>query len=261
MMQAAVLASGSNGNSVYLETENTRLLVDSGVSARKIHDRLMKFNRSESKIDAILITHDHLDHVYGVRVLARKFGVPVFLNQPTREKARRALRGVNSIEIVRTGEDFNFKDVHIQTIPVPHDSAEAMGFVVTGGGVSLGVFTDLGTATPAVERAIPKLDALVLETNYDPELLRNGPYPKDLQARIRGEKGHLSNEQAADLCGRLASPKLQVVYCAHLSAENNSPNLAYREMRRKLSARPDLRHVRVLMTSRRTVSRMTTISA
>lgn len=259
-LSTAVLASGSNGNAVYVETPRTRVLIDSGVSARQVELRLRKLRRDVRELDAVFVTHDHMDHVSGVRVLARRFNLPVFLNRATLDAAHRSLRGVKNPEVIRAGEEFDFQGITIRTVPVPHDSAEAMCYVLEFSGISLGVFTDLGVATREVRTAVSQLDGLVLETNYDPEKLRIGRYPRELKRRIRGNQGHLSNVQAAELCRDCASSRLQVLYCAHLSAENNHPDLVLRTLHQTLASRRDLDHVRLLLTSRRTVSALTTLT-
>jgi phosphoribosyl 1,2-cyclic phosphodiesterase len=249
VIEIVALASGSNGNAAYVETGSARLLIDCGISALQLEKRLRLFGRDARSIDAILVTHDHLDHVAGIRALARRHRLRVLLNEPTLVNARTCLRGVHTVEVFPTGEHREVGATVIRSVPVSHDAAESVGYVIESEGVAAGIFTDLGVATQEVEREVSRVDALVLETNHDLDRLMTGRYPEELRSRVASDLGHLSNRQAADLVRAHAAPRLRHLLCAHLSAENNTPSLVTDELERALGTRQDL-ETHVHLTSR-----------
>ncbi len=227
------LQSGSNGNSVYIEAAGVRLLVDAGISGVEMQRRLATQGIDARDIDGLLISHDHSDHVRCMGVYHRKFGIPVYVTNQTINTAHRRVR-LGTFEEVRTfvpGASLKFGPVTVETIPTPHDSVDSVGFIVDDGQCRLGVLTDLGHPFDALKDALNSLDAVLLESNYDPQMLEDGPYPVMLQQRIRGPGGHLSNHEAAELLQRAFRGQLKWACLAHLSEHNNEPNLALRTHR------------------------------
>ena len=236
-MIAISLQSGSNGNCIYVEAGGKRLLFDAGISGLRAQQRLEALGKDIRTVDAVIISHDHSDHVSCAGVYQRKFGLPVFISEPTLKAAQRG-RGLGRLGEIRhfdAGQEMIFGDVAVQTQPTPHDAADGVVFVIDDGKRRLGVLTDLGHVFDALPDLVASLDAVFIESNYDPDMLANGPYPPELQERILGDHGHISNFEAAELLARAASPKLQWACLAHLSEHNNTPELALRTHREILS--------------------------
>lgn len=229
-MRVIVLQSGSNGNCTYVEAGGQRLLFDAGISGRQAQLRLAQFGRAATDIDGLLISHDHSDHVRSMGIFHRKFGTPVHITTPTYQAACRTRRiGVmHDVQHFIAGETLRFGALSIETLPTPHDGADGVGFIVDDGAVRFGILTDLGFVFPELERALETLDAVLLESNYDPMMLAAGPYPEFLKARIQGQGGHLSNAEAARLIARAAGGRLQWACIGHLSEHNNCPEIALR---------------------------------
>lgn len=224
-MRVCLLASGSKGNAVYIESRRSRILIDAGLSARELSARLQVIGVAGEDLDAILITHEHADHCRGIGPIARRFALPVFIHPET----RRALPSHGRIEDVRefeTGAPFCFGDLQIETFPLTHDAAAPVGYVIETDEGKIGIATDLGIATRLVIQRLQGCRALVLESNHDEEMLRDGPYPWPLKQRIRSQHGHLSNTECSRLLGDLLGSNLESVFLAHLSEVNNLPSLA-----------------------------------
>jgi phosphoribosyl 1,2-cyclic phosphodiesterase len=224
------LQSGSNGNAIYVEADGVRLLFDAGLSGRMAQQRLAGFGRDIREVDALILSHDHADHVRCAGIWQRKFGLPIHATAGTWRAAAPWQGRVEDVRPFRPGDRLEFGRVTVHTLPTPHDGAEGVAFVVEADNRRLGILTDLGHPFPGLERWLERVDAAYLESNYDPEMLAHGPYTPALQARIRGGGGHLSNDEAAALvqsCRR----KPRWIALAHLSAENNSPQVALRTNR------------------------------
>ncbi len=260
MLRVAVLASGSNGNAVYVESERTRLLIDAGVSAKRIEERLRHVGRGASNLDAVLLTHEHADHVAGLRVLCRLHRLPLLGNAATFEAAPAQVREVERREEFAAGDRFRIGDCEVTTVRVSHDAADPVCFVIESRGVRFGVFTDLGVPGTDVEREIASLDGAVVETNHDAEMLRAGPYPEILKARIASDRGHLSNAQAGRLVAEHATERLSVVFLGHLSEENNTGMRALEAVRRAISERGALARVRPVLASRHATTPLVAVS-
>lgn len=219
------MASGSKGNSMLVESGRTRLLIDAGLSARELRRRLELIGVAAESLDALLITHEHGDHVRGLGPLVRQLELPVYLQADL----ARNLADVGHAKLVREfvdGEDFTIKDLTICPFAVTHDSLAPVGFTLAGESGKLGVATDLGIATRLVIERLQNCQALVLETNHDEELLRDGPYPWALKQRVRSNHGHLSNNAGSALLRALLWQGLEKVFLGHLSETNNRPELA-----------------------------------
>lgn len=236
-MRFSVLASGSGGNACYVETACARVLVDAGLSCRETIRRLGALGVDPASLHALVITHEHTDHISGAGPLARRFQLPVYMNGPTFRKGLRALGAVTSPVPILTGQTVTVNDLFIETFTKCHDAADPMGLVLCSEGARLGIITDLGRSTRVVEDRLRGCRALVVEFNHDEEMLEDGPYPLELKRRIRGDHGHLSNRQAARLVSALAHPDLAWVIPAHLSEINNEPGRALKAVQDALAGR------------------------
>lgn len=217
-MRAISLGSGSKGNCTLIVSSTTALLVDAGFGVKETEARLERVGFRPDQLSAILITHEHGDHAQGAGRLSRAFSLPVYASQGTATGAK-----LDDATILRDGEGFSVGDICVTPVLVAHDAREPIQFVFESSDVRLGICTDLGSVTPHVVRQFKDLDGLLLEANYDPEMLANGPYPPRLKARVGGHHGHLSNEQAAQLLQQVMSDRLRQLVACHLSEKNNSP--------------------------------------
>jgi len=224
-VKLSVLGSGSGGNCTYIETAKRRILVDAGFGIRSLRRRFNEAGLEPERIDAILITHGHTDHVSGVEGLSRHFGAPVYASEGTRDEAY-SLQKIDNVTTFKSGDSFVIKDVQVTTFSTPHDSAEAVGFRLSNGEVTGLLATDLGRITPTVESHSRGCDWLVLESNHDEELLKLGPYPWMLKRRVLGDHGHLSNRSLADFLIEGFDGSALHLFLAHLSRQNNAPELA-----------------------------------
>ena len=238
-LRFAILGSGSRGNAALIECGNTRLMLDSGFSARETMARLARLDRDHETLTAILITHEHGDHCRGVASCARRFGVPVWMTAGTFSALKGQFDGTEDIRLINPHESFAVGDIEVRPFPVPHDAREPCQFVFSDGGARLGFLTDIGSITAHVVEMLSDCDALVLECNHDARLLRDGPYPPSLKARIAGEHGHLENGVAAELLARIVSARLRYVAAAHLSETNNTPALAQAALARAMGCEPE----------------------
>ena len=232
-MKICLLASGSKGNSILVESGKTRLLIDAGLSARELRKRLDSVDVEAESLDALLITHEHGDHVRGLGPLVRQLDLPVYLQTDLARK----LPDVGKPECVQEfvdGEEFTIKDLTIRPFAITHDCLAPVGFTLDGELGKVGVATDLGIVTRLVTECLQDCRALVLETNHDEELLRDGPYPWKLKQRVRSNHGHLSNNAAGNLLQSLLWNGLETVFLGHLSETNNRPNLAVEVVREVL---------------------------
>lgn len=228
-----VLASGSKGNSLYVSTGDSAVLVDCGLSAKQTLLRLELRGLSPHKIKAILITHEHGDHLRGVRVLAKRLRIPALATERT-WAAGRDTRGTRH-QAIKAGEEFQVDGLSIHPFTISHDAADPVGMVISAGTSRLGLATDLGVVTKLVKARLAGCQGLILEHNHDLDMLARGPYPHWLKQRVRSRDGHLSNEQGAQLLAELHHQQLQQVLLAHLSETNNSPELARQAAARVLS--------------------------
>ena len=238
-MRFAILGSGSRGNAALIEGGRSSLLLDCGFSARETVARLERHDRHHSRLSAILITHEHNDHCRGVASCARRFGVPVWMTAGTWSALKGQFDGEADIHIINPHEKFAVGDIEVQPFPVPHDAREPCQFVFSDGDSRFGFLTDIGSITAHVEEMLSDCDALVLECNHDARMLRDGPYPPSLKARIAGEHGHLDNAAASELLARVVSSRLRYVAAAHLSETNNTPALAQAALARAIGCEPE----------------------
>jgi phosphoribosyl 1,2-cyclic phosphodiesterase len=222
------LQSGSNGNSIYVEAGDVRLLFDAGLSGIQLETRLARFGRSAAGLDALFISHDHSDHVRGAGVFVRKFGMPLYVTPRTLavSKRRMQLGALAEVAHFRAGDRVRIRHVTVETVATPHDAVDGAVFVVDDGERRVGICTDLGHVFDDLRSLVASVDGLYLESNYDEGMLERGRYPYVLKKRIRGPGGHIANREAAELVARHATSRLQWLCLAHLSEENNTPELA-----------------------------------
>lgn len=232
-MLTCALQSGSNGNSIYVEAGDVRLLFDAGISGRKARERLAEHGREIRDVQAVILSHRHSDHTSSAGTLHRLFKLPLYATPATRHAIAPFAGKLTDVRRFLPGDTLEFGDVRVHTLPTPHDAAESVAFVVEHEQVRLGVFTDLGHPFAMLRCALREVHAAYLESNYDVEMLANGTYPPALKARISGDGGHLSNDEAAAL---LASRRIRPrwIALAHLSEHNNEPELALRTHRQVL---------------------------
>lgn len=235
MLELCTLASGSSGNSLLVTDGTTHILIDAGISCRRICTALQGLGVAPGQLSGILITHEHTDHVAGVATLVKRFSLPIYTSDGTAQAlCRRVAVPQELIHTIRPGDSLDLGTLAVESFPTPHDTAQSVGYTVSAGGRKAAVVTDLGYVTHAVERGIQGAHLLLAEANYEPEWLQSGPYPYFLKARIQGERGHLSNRAGAELACLGAEAGAATVVLAHLSKENNTPQRAYDTVRSAL---------------------------
>lgn len=232
-----ILGSGSAGNCAYIETSQTRLLIDAGFSPRQIRKRLESIGRAPETLDGIVVTHEHSDHVQGLAGLGVKLGIPVYCNRLTREVLEYQLKEKLPCRQFETGASFEVGDVLVETFSIPHDAQDPVGFLLRTSGANFGFLTDLGHATRLVLERVRSANVLVLEANHDIKMLQDCPHrPWSLKQRILGRHGHLSNEAAADTVQQVMSADLRYLFLGHLSRQCNHPDLARNAVKSRLES-------------------------
>lgn len=228
------LNSGSNGNCIYVEDEGEGLLFDAGISGKRTAERLALHGRDVRDVRAVIITHDHADHIRCAGILSRKFGLPVYMTRRTHQAGQRWCRlgRIADLRFFRPHQALRFGPLTVRTRPTPHDAAEPVAVTVSSCGRRVGILTDLGCVFDGLAGMIGSLDAAFLESNYDPDMLATGPYPQAVKRRIAGAGGHLSNAEAAELVAAAGNGRLQWVALSHLSEVNNTAELALTTFRR-----------------------------
>ncbi len=230
-----ILGSGSSGNCAYLETDDTRILIDAGFSLRQIRERLATIGRTPENLTGILVTHEHSDHVQGLPRLTARHQIPVYCNRPTREAFEFQSKTKLNARTFATGDSFEIGSMGVESFSIPHDAQDPVGFLVRVSGVNFGFLTDLGHATKLVLERVRCANVLVLESNHDIKMLQECPHrPWSLKQRILGRHGHLSNAAAADAAQEIMSAELRHLYLGHLSRECNHPELAATVMSARL---------------------------
>jgi len=225
-LKLTVLGSGSEGNSILISNNDESILIDAGFSGVRLAERMKQVGLDLDNVMGLLLTHEHSDHIRGAGVISRRHNIPVFATAGTFKKGKAKLGNLIEFTEISGGNEFMIGDFRIQPYDISHDAMEPVGYVVETAGAKIGVCTDSGCVTHLMRDKLKLCDALVLEMNHDPTMLLAGPYPWELKQRIRSRTGHLSNETAAELLTELWHPKLKHVFLAHLSQENNLPQLA-----------------------------------
>jgi phosphoribosyl 1,2-cyclic phosphodiesterase len=252
----SVLASGSRGNSTLVQSSSTRILVDAGISCRETFKRMKTAGEDPHSLSAILITHEHTDHVCGLLVMARKLKIPVFMTGATHQAWSRAMRDANGerpqlafLELFSSGHSFHIGDIAVTPFTIPHDAVDPVGFTFRTEGIKIGIATDLGRLLANVKDNLRGCDLLVIESNHDLEMLRNGPYPWSVKQRVGSPTGHLSNEKLAEFFATDYDGCASYIVLAHLSELNNHPERARREAEKALGVRRTLLHNRVMLAA------------
>jgi phosphoribosyl 1,2-cyclic phosphodiesterase len=253
-VSVSVLASGSRGNSAIVSSSRTKILVDAGISCRETFKRMRAQGDDPRTLSAILITHEHSDHVYGLAVLARKFQVPVFMTGATHQAWARSLRDeagevpqLARLELFSAGHSFLVGDIAVTPFTIPHDAVDPVGLTFRADGIKVGIATDLGYMPPNVCDQLRGCDVLVVESNHDLEMLRGGPYPWSVKQRVGSPTGHLSNDKLAKFLCTEYDGNASYIVLAHLSELNNHPEIARGAAEKALGRRQTLLHNRVVL--------------
>lgn len=231
------LASGSKGNCIYFGTQHTKILIDAGLSTKQTIEKLAEINVDISEIDAILVSHEHSDHIQGLKVMANKKGIPVFANTETAKGIVAAFGDCPQFKIFTTGETFEFGDLEIHPFTVPHDTLDPVAFTIRSGNKKYGFCTDLGFATSLVQIQLRDCECLYLESNHQVSMVHASPRPQVYKQRVLGRTGHLSNEACGNLLAELVHPGLKHVHLAHLSSECNTPETAIETVKNILKSK------------------------
>jgi phosphoribosyl 1,2-cyclic phosphodiesterase len=225
-MRFSVLGSGSKGNSLYIESGKTSILIDAGFSGKEIAGRLAVHGREMEALDGLFLTHEHGDHIQGAGVISRRCTLPVYANEGTFRGSEKKLGKLHKRIEFETGSVIELRDLYVRSFAISHDTLDPVGYLISDGKVSVACCTDTGKVSHLISRRLGNCDAVVLEFNHDPVMLKNGPYPLFLQQRVRSSHGHLANEDAASFLQSLLHDNLQHIVLAHLSETNNTPDLA-----------------------------------
>ena len=230
MFNFCSLYSGSSGNSLFVESENTKLLVDAGVSSKKIEEALANLEIDPTSIDGILITHEHSDHVQGLGTFAKKFNLPVSVNEKTLDAMPKQKEKISekNIKLFNINEKFEIGDLKVKPFSIPHDAANPCGFNIFKDDKKISIATDIGHMTNGILKNLEDSIFIMLESNYDPEVLKYSKYPYQLKTRIAGPDGHLSNDLAGKTISYLLNSGLKQAVLGHLSKQSNFPELAYK---------------------------------
>jgi phosphoribosyl 1,2-cyclic phosphodiesterase len=255
-VSVSVLASGSRGNSAIICSSRTKILVDAGISCRETFKRMKAAGDDPHSLSAILITHEHSDHVYGLAVLARKLNIPVFMTGATHQAWAKAMRDADGerpelakLERFYSGHGFHIGDFAVMPFTIPHDAADPVGFTFHAEGLKVGIATDLGYLPASVCHQLQGCDLLVIESNHDLEMLRIGPYPWSVKQRVMSRVGHLSNEALAEFFSNDYDGSASYIVLAHLSEQNNHPERARGVAEKALGPRRNLLRNRVLLAT------------
>lgn len=235
MMELCSVASGSSGNCIMVGSDRNRVMIDTGISGKRIENGLNEFGYTTSDMDGILITHEHSDHIKGLGVVARKYGLPIYATEGTKN-AILTTKSVGKIDeelfhVIHPDEEFGIGELVIEPVAISHDAAEPVAYIVKKEEKSVGVITDLGKYDEYIVDKMHGLDVLLLEANHDVHMLQAGSYPYPLKQRILGDRGHLSNELSGQLLGSVLHDNFKAVLLGHLSKENNYAELAYETVR------------------------------
>jgi len=255
-VSVTVLASGSKGNCTLVSSSGTRLLIDAGLSCRELLRRLLLCGHDACGIDAILITHEHTDHVAGLRVLARRLKIPVYITASTYQEYQRGARdatghrvNLDRRELFASGTGFQVGDITVTPFTIPHDAVDPVGFTFRSDGIKVGICTDLGYMPANVRNHLRGCHVLMIESNHDLELLRGGPYPWSVKQRVMSRVGHLSNDALADFLTTDYDGGAEFLILAHLSEQNNHPEIARMTAERALGRQPRLLHNRLMLAA------------
>lgn len=234
-MQFFVLGSGSKGNSLYIESGQTSILIDAGFSGKELVKRMALHGKQPNDLDGLFLSHEHGDHIKGAGVLSRRCQLPVYANSGTFQGSDKVVKKLHKRIEFETGSVTELQDLTIRSFRISHDTLDPVGYLISDGRFSVACCTDTGTVSQLIRMRLSNCDALILEFNHDPGMLKSGPYPFSLQQRVRSNQGHLANEDAADFLQSLVHDTLQYVVLAHLSETNNTPAIARKSAQRVLA--------------------------
>ncbi len=263
MFEFCSLYSGSSGNSLFIQSKKTHILIDAGESARKIENALSSIDVAPNTLDAIIITHEHMDHVKSLGTLVKKYNIPVYATKETWNSMPDQANKINSNlqKYYFPSDELKIGDIKVNPFSIPHDASNPCGFNISNGTNQISIATDLGHITKDIVERLEKSSFILLESNYDPEILKFSRYPYYLKKRISGEYGHLSNQDAGKLIAYLSTKNLKSVMLGHLSKENNFPELAYKTVADELINRNfDLSKIKINVASREKPSKIIKIS-
>jgi phosphoribosyl 1,2-cyclic phosphodiesterase len=229
-LSVCILASGSKGNSIYISDGETSVLLDAGLSGVEIERRLKIAGHCPDCLQAILVSHEHSDHIKGVGILSRRYNLPVYMSADTQKASTHIVGKLSETISFQCGNTFRINTLTVRPFSLSHDAADPSGFTFSSGNIKIGIATDLGIATAMVKSHLKDCTALILEANHDPDMLINGPYPWPLKQRVKGKTGHLSNKDSGTLLKELLHENLNHVILAHLSETNNTPEKALSEI-------------------------------
>lgn len=234
-LAVCLLASGSKGNAVYVSSGSVTILVDAGLSGIEIERRMRSRGLLPEKLDAIVVSHEHSDHIQGVGVLSRRYDLPVYMNAKTREAALPYLGKIDDLKSFECGTAFQINDLNVHPFSISHDASDPAGFTISRNGSKIGIATDLGVVTAIVKEHLKNCNLIILEANHDPGMLIGGPYPWPLKQRIKSRTGHLSNEESNALLTELKHDRLDCVILAHLSETNNTSQVVLNAVGRSVA--------------------------
>ncbi len=235
MTRLITLFSSSSGNCTLLENDDTKILIDAGVSMSKITSALSKVHIEPSQIDAVLVTHEHSDHTSGLGIFCKKYTPCIYASLPTLECIKaNVIASADTFHSVDAGASFHVGSMTVKAFPTPHDAVSSLGYVIESEGKKFGIATDTGTITKAMLSALATCEAVLIEANHDEDMLKSGPYPYPLKRRILSDKGHLSNDKCAWLATQLAIWGTKKIMLGHMSDHNNTPPLAYNTVKNML---------------------------
>lgn len=237
-MELCSLRSGSTGNAILARTEKTKILIDCGISGKAAFSCLARLDIDPNEIAGVLVTHEHSDHTKGIGILARKLQIPIYANAETWKAMIGSLGKIDDawIKVFATGQEFEIGDIGVRPFAIPHDAAEPVGYCFDGNGTRAAVATDMGEIWEDVADTLSGCEKVLLESNHDVHMLETGSYPYLLKQRVKGQRGHLSNEQAGQLAVKLAQSGTRQILLGHLSRENNYPQLAYQTVKNELES-------------------------
>ena len=240
-MNFCSLYSGSSGNSIFVGSEKAKILIDAGLPGKKIDEALKQIGQNPSELDGIFITHEHIDHIKGVGVLSRKYDIPIFANVKTWCAMKDKLGDIkdSNMKVFENDRSYSLGDLIIRPFSISHDASDAVGYNFYAENEKMSIATDIGMITDNIRRHLYKSKLVILESNYDPNMLMMGSYPYSLKKRVMSDTGHLSNEDAAKFCIDLVKEGTERILLAHLSKENNFPELAY-ETSKSILAQNDI---------------------
>jgi phosphoribosyl 1,2-cyclic phosphodiesterase len=236
MIKFFPIVSGSSGNSLFIGTPSTKILIDAGASGARIQNALHSMGENASELDALFITHEHIDHVSGAGVISRRFDVPIYAAPGTWNIMEHMIGKINprNKKNISARREYEINDLVVKPFEIPHDAAAPVGYSVFAQGFKLTAATDIGHIANGLKEALADSNVLLIEANHDIDMLKTGPYPFQLKKRILGDFGHLSNENCGNLLAEVFSPALKYVYLGHLSAQNNVPELALNAVKKIL---------------------------